>query len=77
MQVKNTIAICTCLALTSRVIDMYMFMCYCQCVKDARLIALIEPGQMKALKARSKREKISLAEVVRRALEMYLKKGGK
>jgi hypothetical protein len=46
-------------------------------VKDTRLIALIEPAQMKALKARSKRDKISLAEVVRRALAMYLKKGGK
>jgi hypothetical protein len=32
---------------------------------------------MKALKARSKRDKVSLAEIVRQALAMYLKKGGK
>jgi hypothetical protein len=32
---------------------------------------------MKALKARSKRDKVALAEIVRRAIEMYLKKGGK
>jgi hypothetical protein len=46
-------------------------------MKDQRLIALIEPGQMKALKAAAKREKVSLAEIVRRALSMYLKKEGK
>jgi len=40
-------------------------------------IALIEPGQMRALKAVSKREKASSAEIVRRALAMYLKKEGK
>jgi len=38
-------------------------------VKDTRLIALIEAKQMKVLKAVAKREKISLAEVVRRALK--------
>ena len=42
-------------------------------MKDTRLIALIESTQMKALVARTKREGISIAEGVRRALEMYLK----
>jgi len=46
-------------------------------MKDKRLIALIEPGQMKALKAAAKRGKVSLAEIVRRALAVYLKKEGK
>jgi len=46
-------------------------------MKDQRLIALLEAGQMKALKAVSKRKRVSLAEIVRRALAMYLKKGGK
>jgi len=38
-------------------------------MKDTRLIALIERKQMKVLKAAAKRQKISLAEVVRRALK--------
>jgi len=42
-------------------------------MKDTRLIALIEAGQMKALKAAAKREKVSLAEIVRRAITNYLK----
>jgi Ribbon-helix-helix protein, copG family len=42
-------------------------------MKDTRLIALIEAGQMRALKAAAKREKVSLAEVVRRAIDAYLK----
>ena len=54
-------------------IDMYMSIRYSQRMKDRRLIALIEPKQMKALKAAAKREKVSLAEVVRRAIDAYLK----
>jgi len=42
-------------------------------MKDTRLIALIEAGQMRALKAAAKREKVSLAEIVRRAISSYLK----
>jgi hypothetical protein len=42
-------------------------------MKDTRLIALIEPGQMRALKAAAKRERVSLAEIVRRAISSYLK----
>jgi predicted HicB family RNase H-like nuclease len=42
-------------------------------MKDTRLIALIEAKQMKALKAAANREKVSLAEVVRRAINAYLK----
>jgi hypothetical protein len=42
-------------------------------MKDTRLIALIEAGQMRALKAAAKREKVSLAEIVRRAITNYLK----
>jgi Ribbon-helix-helix protein, copG family len=42
-------------------------------MKDTRLIALIEAKQMKALKAAAKREKVSLGEVVRRAISSYLK----
>ncbi len=52
---------------------MYMLMCYGEWVKDTRLIALIERKQMKALKAAAKREKVSLGEVVRRAITKYLK----
>jgi hypothetical protein len=44
-------------------------------MKDTRLIALIEASQMKALKASAKRQKVSLAEVVRRAIGEYLKQG--
>ena len=51
---------------------MYMFMCYAEPMKDTRLIALIEAGQMRRLKAAAKREKVSLAEVVRRAISAYL-----
>jgi hypothetical protein len=43
-------------------------------MKDTRLIALIEAGQMRALKAAAKREKVSLAEIVRRALTNYLRR---
>lgn len=53
--------------------DMYIFMCYGESMKDTRLIALIEPGQMRALKAAARREKVSLAEIVRRAISSYLK----
>ena len=42
-------------------------------MKDTRLIALIEAGQMRALKAAAKRENVSLAEVVRRAIGSYLR----
>jgi Ribbon-helix-helix protein, copG family len=42
-------------------------------MKDTRLIALIESAQMRALKATAKRDKVSLAEVVRRAISEYLK----
>ena len=42
-------------------------------MKDTRLIALIEAGQMRALKAEAKREKVSLAEIVRQAITNYLK----
>jgi hypothetical protein len=55
-----------------RIRDMYMFMCYAEPMKDTRLIALIEAGQMRRLKAAAKREKVSLAEVVRRAISAYL-----
>jgi hypothetical protein len=48
-------------------------MCYIQSMKDTRLIALIEAKQMRALRAAAKREKASLAEVVRRAINSYLK----
>jgi hypothetical protein len=41
-------------------------------MKDTRLIALIEGKQMKGLKVAAKREKVSLAEVVRRAIDAYL-----
>jgi hypothetical protein len=41
-------------------------------MKDARLIALIEPGQMRALKAAAKRDKVTMAEVVRRAISQFL-----
>jgi hypothetical protein len=41
-------------------------------VKDTRLIALIEASQMKALKNVAKREKVSSAEIVRRAISRYL-----
>jgi hypothetical protein len=41
-------------------------------MKDTRLIALIEAKQMKALRAAARREKVSLAEVVRRAISAYL-----
>jgi len=43
-------------------------------VKDTRLIALIEQKQMKALKAAAKREKASLAEIVRRAINEFLER---
>jgi len=43
-------------------------------VKDTRLIALVEAGQMKALKAVAKREKASLAEIVRRAIDEFLER---
>jgi hypothetical protein len=42
-------------------------------MKDTRLIALIEAKQMNRLKVAAKREKVSLAEVVRRAIDAYLK----
>ena len=54
-------------------IDMYMYMWHAESMKDTRLIALIERKQMKALKAISKREKVSLGEIVRRAISSYLK----
>jgi metal-responsive CopG/Arc/MetJ family transcriptional regulator len=41
-------------------------------VKDTRLIALIEPNQMRRLRAAAKREKVSSAEIVRRAIDKYL-----
>jgi predicted HicB family RNase H-like nuclease len=41
-------------------------------MKDTRLIALIEPSQMKALKAAAKRQNVSLAEVVRQAIAAHL-----
>jgi hypothetical protein len=50
-------------------LDMYRSLGYGYLMKDTRLIALIEAKQMKMLKAVAKREKISLAEVVRRALK--------
>jgi hypothetical protein len=50
-------------------------MCYLELMKDTRLIALIEAKQMKGLRAAAKREKVSLAEVVRRAISSYLKAG--
>jgi len=43
-------------------------------MKDTRLIALIEPSMMKAALAASKKAKVSVAEIVRRALQDYLKK---
>jgi Ribbon-helix-helix protein, copG family len=54
------------------VLDMYMSICHASSVKDTRLIALIETKQMKALKTVAKRQKVSLAEVVRRAINEYL-----
>jgi predicted HicB family RNase H-like nuclease len=42
-------------------------------MKDTRLIALIERKQMKALKAAAKQEKVSLGEIVRQAINSYLK----
>jgi hypothetical protein len=41
-------------------------------MKDARLITLIEPKKVKALQAVAKREKSSVAEVVRKAIDAYL-----
>lgn len=41
-------------------------------MKDTRLIALIEPGQLKRLKAAAKHDKVSMAEVVRRAIAQFL-----
>jgi hypothetical protein len=41
-------------------------------MKDARLIALIEPSQMRTLKAAAERKKVSLAEVVRQAIAAHL-----
>jgi hypothetical protein len=55
-------------------LDMYMYMCDDWPMKDTRLIALIEPSQMRALKALAKRQKTSLAEVVRQALTAHLAK---
>jgi len=52
---------------------MYMFICQDKFVKDTRLIALIEASQMRSLKVAAKREKVSLAEVVRRAIGSYLR----
>ena len=49
-----------------------MYMLGLSSMKDTRLIALIEVGQMKALKAAAKREKSSVAEVVRKAIDAYL-----
>ncbi len=55
-------------------IDMYRYFGYLGTMKDTRLIALIEQKQMKALKAAAKREKVSLGEIVRRAISAYLRK---
>lgn len=43
-------------------------------MKDAKLLCLIERSQMSAAKASAKAQGISLAEVVRRALNQYLSK---
>jgi hypothetical protein len=43
-------------------------------MKDTRLITLIEASQMKKLRAQAKAEKVSVAEVVRRAIFNYLAK---
>ncbi len=52
---------------------MYMCILYSEAMKDARLIALIERKQMKALKTAAKRKGVSLGEVVRQAINRYLK----
>jgi hypothetical protein len=43
-------------------------------VKDQRLIALITKAQMDALLRLSKKKKVSLAEVVRQAIDAYITK---
>lgn len=43
-------------------------------MKDARLIALIERGQMRRLKAAAKRQKITMAEAVRKAIDLFLER---
>jgi hypothetical protein len=43
-------------------------------MKDTRLIALVEPSMMKAIVAASKKAKVSVAEIVRRALQEFLSK---
>jgi Ribbon-helix-helix domain len=43
-------------------------------MKDTRLIALVEPSMMKSIVAASRKTKVSVAEIVRRALQEYLKK---
>jgi predicted HicB family RNase H-like nuclease len=42
-------------------------------MKDTRLVVLVEAKQMKALRAAAKRRKISLGEVVRRAIDKAVK----
>jgi hypothetical protein len=42
-------------------------------MKDARLVALIEPKQLKLLKRAAKRGKITMGEAVRQAIAKYLK----
>jgi predicted HicB family RNase H-like nuclease len=42
-------------------------------MKDTRLVVLVEAKQMKALRAAAKKQKISLGEVVRRAIDKAVK----
>ncbi len=42
-------------------------------MKDTRLVVLVEAKQMKALRSASKKEKSSIGELVRQAIEMRLK----
>lgn len=44
-----------------------------QDMKDTRLVVLVEAKQMKALRAAAKKQKISLGEVVRRAIDKAVK----
>jgi len=57
-------------------IDTCTWSCQYAAMKDQRLIALITKEQMNGLLRLSKQNKVSLAEIVRRAIDSYLK-GGK
>jgi hypothetical protein len=43
-------------------------------IKDTRLITLVDRSMMKAIEAASKKEETSVAEIVRRAIQEWLKR---